>query len=200
MDKENAVQADLQNPKKRARTMKPTAPPRIGSRSKVQPSQVLSPKSSNSRTLPQSPIRPTMPTAHSNLAHPTSPLKTALPVTSTTTTLAGMVEKAKTTRAPSGRKTKPAKPPATVPDVSTASRAMPPPSRRPTVAKRIISHGSEASDATTGTVVTAAKGAKRPAGKSKVLGLGTAGRKPAIIPKEDVVPSTATRRVLRKRI
>ncbi|KAI9790146.1 MAG: hypothetical protein M1816_005346 [Peltula sp. TS41687] len=112
-DKENAVQMpeDLPIPKKRVKTTttntataaaianKNLAATRATSRTKAQPSQVLSPKSFNSRTLP--------PPAHSSLRGnhappppPPPPRGKKVPTMTTTTARvlsAGMVEKAKST-------------------------------------------------------------------------------------------------------
>jgi hypothetical protein len=73
-DKENE---DLSNPKKRTRGA-PVPPERTTS--KLEASQVLSPRSANSRTLPRSPIRSQMPPGKSQLARPVSPLKPTGPI------------------------------------------------------------------------------------------------------------------------
>lgn len=77
VDKENISEPakDIPNPKKRSKATK--AP----SRQVTNPSTVLSPKSANSRTLPQSPIRPTLGLPQkSHLTYPASPLKQFSPV------------------------------------------------------------------------------------------------------------------------
>ncbi|OCK75940.1 hypothetical protein K432DRAFT_385812 [Lepidopterella palustris CBS 459.81] len=88
-DKENAhVDHDLAMPKKRVKAnMVATQGPstannratRTASR-KIVPSQVLSPKSNNSRTLPRSPFKPSgvMSPTKSYLVRPTSPLKPSI--------------------------------------------------------------------------------------------------------------------------
>jgi hypothetical protein len=101
VDKENA---DIENPKKRARG--PVPAERTTSRNKVPASQVLSPRSANSRTLPGSPIRPTTP-GKAHLARPVSPLKPLPPAPpgGAAGILTNMFEKAKASRgAPAPRK------------------------------------------------------------------------------------------------
>jgi hypothetical protein len=96
MDQENE---DIENPRKRIRG--PPAPPeRTTSRAKLQPSQVLSPRSANSRALPVSPVRPANSPGKSYLARPLSPLKPKVPTPpgGAAGILTNMVEKAKTTR------------------------------------------------------------------------------------------------------
>jgi len=94
VDKENE---DIENPKKRARG--PVPAERTTSRNKVPTSQVLSPRSANSRTLPGSPIRPTTP-GKAYLSRPVSPLKPLPPVPpgGAAGILSNMVEKAKVGR------------------------------------------------------------------------------------------------------
>ncbi|KAL9088613.1 MAG: hypothetical protein Q9165_006133 [Trypethelium subeluteriae] len=104
-DKENEM-TNLAMPKKRAKNSGPSAPPARATRTasrKVNPSQVLSPKSNNSRTFPQSPMRPPPPPlAKSHLAKPVSPYKPASTVEAATASLAGLVnDKPKAPRAPS---------------------------------------------------------------------------------------------------
>jgi len=78
-DKEN-MNADLENPKKRSRiAAAPAAARAVRAVSrKLNPASVLSPKSHNSRTLPQSPIRPIPSSpAKSTLGRPASPAKSS---------------------------------------------------------------------------------------------------------------------------
>ena len=90
-DKENThADHDLMMPKKRAKATITAAqgPVTANSRAtrtasrKIVPSQVLSPKSNNSRTLPRSPFKSSgaMSPPKSHLARPTSPLKPSAPV------------------------------------------------------------------------------------------------------------------------
>ena len=76
-DKENAQEHSqpIPNPKKRTKANK------AESRQVTNPSTVLSPKSANSRTFPQSPIRPTLCSPQkSYLSRPVSPLKPISPI------------------------------------------------------------------------------------------------------------------------
>lgn len=219
-DQENAPPEDLPNPKKRAKVAAATARPknRATSRAKAQPSQVLSPKSSNSRTLPPSPVRPAGPAAN----HPVSPLKaaTAAPaVVLATSSLAGMVEQAKVTRTTSGRtiktSAKAAAAVAAATETGRRSRAVmpPPPAPAPAVKKgttttqRVASNTSTVSTATTGTVVV--KGRGRPKSKATTMATVAAAaattattREKKVTTKkmENAVAAPAPRRTLRKRL
>ncbi|PGH13073.1 hypothetical protein AJ79_03910 [Helicocarpus griseus UAMH5409] len=104
-DKENApfqdpVDVPLSNPKKRGANNAPASHPRV--LSQFAETNVLSPKSSNSRTFPQSPLRnitgksQQQQQQRGNGGCPSSPLKHASPIKSTGGGLAGMVENAKT--------------------------------------------------------------------------------------------------------
>ncbi|KAI9701997.1 MAG: hypothetical protein M1836_001341 [Candelina mexicana] len=203
-DKENALTEDLSLPKKRA---KPTASTRAASRTKIQPSQVLSPKSSNSRTLPHSPIRPVMSPSKSFLARPVSPLKPTAPAV---TALVGMVQKARTTRA-TGRKPTPAAPAtmAAAAAVTAAGgrvkrgagvRPLTTQAAAATVRDRAASNSSETSNATT-VVTTKSKRAvatkKIPAANKAVAVSATGKKVAASVAKIEGPP--AGRRVLRKR-
>ncbi|KAI9766561.1 MAG: hypothetical protein M1835_007169 [Candelina submexicana] len=203
-DKENALTEDLSLPKKRAKT---TASTRAASRTKIQPSQVLSPKSSNSRTLPHSPIRPVMSPSKSFLARPVSPLKPTAPAM---TALAGMVQKARTTRA-TGRKPTPAAP-ATMAAAAAvtaaggrvkrgaAVRPLTTQAAAATARDRAASNSSEISNATT-VVTTKSKKAvatKRAPAANKAVAVSATGKKVAAsVAKIEGPP--AGRRVLRKR-
>lgn len=201
MDKENAVYTeDLCNPKKRVKTAATTTrnpqANRATSRAKVQPSQVLSPKSYNSRTFPQSPFRA-----------PAPPPKPKMPVTAAVSGLGSMAEKAKVTRAPSGKKT--TKPTTKTTGGQDTARAIQPSANQRVAAavtnnnnnKRVISHSSEASDVTTATVVTKSKtGGGKIVGKGKGVGVSAAGgRKPAQAKEDNAAAAAPSRRVLRKR-
>ncbi|KAK2629487.1 hypothetical protein QTJ16_000307 [Diplocarpon rosae] len=100
LDKEND---DICNPSKRIRGPQI---PSARTTSKIPASQVLSPRSANSRTLLRSPIRPTSPTKPFP-APPTSQLKHAVPVTvgGAASILTSMVEKAKSGRGTSRKVT-----------------------------------------------------------------------------------------------
>lgn len=208
-DKENKAQfmEAIPNPKKRAK-MATTAK----SRQATNPSTVLSPKSANSRTLPQSPFRPELKSPQkSYFALPTSPLKPVSPIklvspakntaaaAAATANLASMVnEKMKPGRtkgaaaAAAGRK-------ATNP--TTTKAAVGRPKRDADVAKepedvRKVSNQSNVSSVSTGTtIVKNARKAPTAAAKKNDVGVRAVGKK--------VTAGTAMpppgRRVLRKR-
>ncbi|KAI9847183.1 MAG: hypothetical protein M1837_003046 [Sclerophora amabilis] len=188
-DKENSGQNELANPKKRAKpNPTSTAATRAASRSKMEPNQILSPKSSNSRTVPISPARRTPSPGKSDLVRRVSPFKQ---IATAKTALAGMVEKAKSTRAgkaavsaaPATKGKRGAQPAATTQKSQKLQR------------DRVISNSS---DASTGTVVTKPKTttARQAPEKAKAAGTTTRARKP---PLPKVEASTTTKRVLRKR-
>ena len=135
-DKENTPQYGLTVAKKRAKTTTAsTAATRATSRAKASPAQVLSPKSSNSRSLPHSPDRVPPSPSKSTLLRPTSPLKPAAAAAShagarTTRAIAGMVEKAKSTRAKAARK----RSPTTKPTTTTSSKNIRAPAKPPSEA------------------------------------------------------------------
>lgn len=202
-DKENNAQSveAIPNPKKRTK-MTTTAK----SRQATNPSAVLSPKSANSRTLPQSPIRPELKSPQkSYFAHPTSPLKPISPiklaspakaaVAAATATLASMVnEKAKPGRpkAAAGGK-------ATNPTITKAAIGRP--KRGVDVAKeaddvRKVSNQSTISTISTGTtIVKNARKAPAAAAKKNDVGVRAVGKKVAA---GTEMPPPG-RRVLRKR-
>ncbi|KAK2759003.1 hypothetical protein FQN54_003101 [Arachnomyces sp. PD_36] len=104
-DKENApstsdLNHSLSNPKKRTKPNANNGSTRNASHATRQESKILSPKSSNSRTFPQSPLRvsPQKP-SHSQqyISRPASPLKPGSPVkaANATANLAGMVDNAR---------------------------------------------------------------------------------------------------------
>jgi hypothetical protein len=142
VDKENE---DIENPKKRARG--PVPAERTTSKNKVPASQVLSPRSANSRTLPGSPIRPTT-QGKPYLSRPVSPLKPLPPAPpgGAAGILSNMVEKAKVGRGPAAAR-KVTETPATGGIGRGRRTAAPPPP--PKVGRgRAISDTSEGSNAT----------------------------------------------------
>ena len=202
-DKENNVQSmeAIPNPKKR--TKMTTA---AKSRQATNPSTVLSPKSANSRTLPQSPIRPELKSAQKlYLTHPTSPLKPVSPIklaspakaaaAAATAHLASMVnEKAKPGRPKTAAGRKASNP-------TTTKTAGGRPKRGVDVVKepedvRKVSNQSNVSSISTGTTIVK-NGRKAPtaATKKNEVGVRAVGKK--------VTAATAMpppgRRVLRKR-
>lgn len=211
-DKENEV-AGLPMPKKRAKASGPSAPSapparatRTASR-KVNPSQVLSPKSNNSRTLPQSPMRPPpLSLPKSQLARPISPYKSAASVEAATASLAELVsEKPKAPRAASRQ----AKTGAAAPKTTGAGRGRKAAPKAPQAAAGHVrsSDGSNASDASAGTtIVHKQKVEKKPPAKKGIatrVAATTAAAKKAATARAKTETTTAApaggRRVLRKR-
>ncbi|KAN0098958.1 Nbl1 / Borealin N terminal domain containing protein [Hyaloscypha variabilis] len=198
VDKENE---DIENPKKRARG--PIVPTRTTSREKLQPSQVLSPRSANSRSMPRSPIRAAVPPARSQLARPVSPLKPVAPTPAggAAGILTNMVEKAKTTRAVGTRKGT---------DTSTSTNTSTGAGRgkrtAPAAPAPKIGRGraiSDTSDSSTTTVVRKPVPAKKAAPEKEkktvmttIKGMGSQKKLPASKPA--AAPTTGGR-VLRKR-
>jgi hypothetical protein len=196
IDKENE---DIENPKKRVRGA-PAPPQRVASRSQIQPSQVLSPRSANSRTLPRSPIRQAPP-MKSGLARPVSPLKPTAPVPSggAAGILTNMVEKAKATRGAGARKAAEPKVATTAAGRGKRTAAAPPPVTR--TARGRASTISDSSEGSNTTVVRKPVAAKKEPVKRTVMGtlrgMGGATKK-AVAAKPTTTTTTGTR-VLRKR-
>ena len=174
-------------------------------RQATNPSTVLSPKSANSRTLPQSPIRIELKSPQkAHFALPTSPLKTISPIklaspakaaaAAATADLASMVnEKAKPGRpkAAGGRK-------ATNPTTTKAAAVRP--KRGVAVAKetedvRKVSNQSNISAISTGTTIVKNTRKAASAAKKDTIGVRAAGKK---VTASTAMPPPA-RRVLRKR-
>ena len=202
-DKENNAQSmeAIPNPKKRTKLT--TA---AKSRQATNPSTVLSPKSANSRTLPQSPIRPELKSPQKlYFTHPTSPLKPVSPIklaspakaaaAAATVNLAGMVnEKAKPGRPKTvaGRK-------ASNPTTTKAAGGRP--KRGADVVKepedvRKVSNQSNVSSISTGTTIVK-NGRKAPttATKKNDVGVRAVGKKVTAA----IAMPPPGRRVLRKR-
>ncbi|KAI6087865.1 Borealin N terminal-domain-containing protein [Hypoxylon rubiginosum] len=210
-DKEN--QDAVENPKKRVR-----GAPAAAESAPVQPGQILSPTSSNTRIVPRE--RPASPTK-SMISRPASPLKG--PPKASQNILSSMVEKAKGTRPAVGtRKTTTSSTASSNmgPPTTTRTRQAAAPSRPPTAAstrgRRKVSATSEASDGSTATVVKkttatraaasrpasrAAKPAAPPPAKRTVMStLKSATTKKPPASKATATPaSTGTGRTLRKR-
>jgi hypothetical protein len=190
-DKENE---DIENPKKRARA--PIPGERTTSKNKVPASQVLSPRSANSRTLPGSPIRRTTP-RKAHLSRPVSPLKPLPPAPpgGPAGILTNMVEKAKASRGPTQVR-KGAETPAAG-GIGRGKRTGPPPAQPRVGRGRAASASSDGSSTTiVRKPVAAAKKAAPPPKKSvmsTIKGIGGGSRKAT-------ATKTATAgRVLRKR-
>jgi hypothetical protein len=176
-DKENAG-ADLDLPKKRARTANNTLKPSGAAQTrpvsrKVDPSKVLSPKSHNSRTYPQSPVKPFSP-AKSALARPVSPIKPGT-VAAATASLASLVSNTSTKTGSIRGK------------LARANMAPPPvPAKR----GRPASQSSQTSDSSAQTTIVKRPGVVRKA-VSKATGMTAAatGRTKAVGRKEIPAPS-----------
>ena len=169
------------------------------------PSTVLSPKSANSRTLPQSPIRPGLGSPQkSYISRPASPLKPYSPVKAAspakaaaavaTAALASMlnekpnVGRPKTATGPKATSTKKAKAQGTRNKRGAENAQEPEDSRK-------VSNSSNTSSASTGTTIVK-NSRKAPAGvKKNELGVRATGKKVAAAAEG---PATG-RRVLRKR-
>ena len=202
-DKENNAQSveAIPNPKKRTK-INGTAK----SRQVTNPSTVLSPKSANSRTLPQSPIRPDLKSPQKLYsAHATSPLKSISPVklaspakaaaAAATVDLASMVnEKAKPGRPKAATGRKASNPTAT----KTAGGR---PKRGVDVVKepedvRKVSNQSNISSVSTGTtIVKNTRRAPVTAVKKNDIGVRAVGKK---VNASAAIPPPG-RRILRKR-
>ncbi|KAL9124704.1 MAG: hypothetical protein Q9217_005988 [Psora testacea] len=187
--KENiAIHEDLiANPKKRTKVAQNAA-----TRQPPNPSTVLSPKSANSRTLPQSPVRPTLGSPQKSFnSHPASPLKPmVLPAKIATASLTSMVtEKAKPGRPKAGAGKTAAK-------RAAASRKKPEAERKvDSEGLRTVSSTSNSSAMSTGTTIV--KNVKKGPSTTAKKGMGgkAAGKKVPVAPDAPA----AGRRVLRKR-
>lgn len=198
-DKENE---DIENPKKRPRDQPPMPPARTTS--KLAASQVLSPRSANSRTLPQSPIRSIVP-QKSFLARPVSPLKPIVPSHGKAADIvASMVEKARRGAAATRKITAVKEPASTATGAGRGRRTPAPAATRPAIGKGRASTTSESSDASSSTVVkkpVAAPAKKAPVKKtvmSTLKGMGSQRKIPATT-KTATATAPAGGRVLRKR-
>ncbi|KAH8674689.1 Borealin N terminal-domain-containing protein [Tricladium varicosporioides] len=197
LDKENE---DIENPKKRLRGG-PAPPTRTVSRGQVKPSQVLSPRSANSQTLPRSPIRPTILPTKSALARPVSPLKPRAPLPSggAAGILTNMVEKAKGTRgAATKRATETKTASASAAGVGRGRRAAAP-APAPKVGRGRASTISDLSDSSNTTVIRKPVAKKEPAKRtvmSTLKGMGGASKK---APTARPATAMSGTRVLRKR-
>lgn len=177
----------IPNPKKRTKVAE-----NADSRRAPNPSTVLSPKSANSRTLPQSPIRPNLGSPQkSNTSRPASPLK---PIASTgktatvaaTAALASMI----------GEKTKTGRPKAAVGKQAGARQTKrQPDTNQEMEGLRTVSSTSNSSAMSTGTTIV--RTAKKPPAPNNKKGAGTkaTGKK---IAAASEAPAQG-RRVLRKR-
>ncbi|MCJ1388098.1 hypothetical protein MMC18_000942 [Xylographa bjoerkii] len=205
-DKENALDMDqpIPNPKKRTKIAET-----IPSRQVTNPSTVLSPKSSNSRTLPHSPIRP--PFGSPQKSYPSRPVSTLKPISpskanssakaaaiTATTNLANLVgEKLKPGRVGAKTSRKASKPVIEPKTTNTRSRRG---AANVIIAEsRTASSSSNYSGTSTGTTVVKANAKAPPVSKTSVkkgVGISAAGKK---VTTAKVEAPAASRRVLRKR-
>lgn len=186
-DQENE---ELENPKKRTKTTGAAGVgPSAASKRVPNASTILSPKSNNSRTLPQSPVRPPFGVpAKGFTSRPASPLKPAIvnasPVRVVTVMKAAVA--AAPTRATRGK-------------AAAVTKAI-----GAKAETRTVSGSSNASTGTTGTTVVRRTTARAPATGSKTTAATANKRAPAAKAKTEKAAAeagagTGTRRVLRKR-
>lgn len=169
----------------------------------IHPSQILSPKSSNSHIQPKFPAARPTELGKAQLARPVSPLKPGSPAkpSGAAGLFNSMVDRAKSTRAGGARKA--AVPPLSAPPPTTAAgrgaRKAPVPKAPTRAARARASDASESSAASSGTViVTKPAPAKKAPAKRTVMSTikGIGGGKKAPAPKATV---PAAGRVLRTR-
>ncbi|QDS68375.1 hypothetical protein FKW77_010742 [Venturia effusa] len=203
-DKENGIDV----PKKRSKTTQTGGPVRAArTASRLDASKVLSPKSHNSRQLPQSPFKRDSPgkalsPGKSYLARPVSPVKpgTVAAATASLANIVGPVEKAR----PVGRA---GVKQSTVATGSVRGRGRPPTAMAPPPVPPKTGHrraASDTSDTSTGTTVVKTKRtvAKKGVVGKVTSGIATAAHKRTASKKEPVPAPSATGaggRVLRAR-
>ena len=215
-DKENThTDHDLMMPKKRAKATITAAqgPVTANSRAtrtasrKIVPSQVLSPKSNNSRTLPRSPFKSSgaMSPPKSYLARPTSPLKPSVPVIPVVEKPVARTGRTASRQARGGPTIVPSA--ATGRGKGTVTAAAGAAAITKVDGRGRGSDGSSASDSSAGTTIITKKttgqvlGARAArAATGKGVAAGTAGRKAAAAKaKENAEPTGTGGRVLRAR-
>ena len=203
VDKENMSEPakDIPNPKKRSKATK--AP----SRQVTNPPTVLSPKSANSRTLPQSPIRPTLGSPQkSHLLYPTSPLKQFSPVktgspakaaaAAATANLAAMVvDKPKTGRSKAGVNRKPTNPSTAAKGGTVRAKCGVIPAQEPETMRNVSNTSNISSTSNATTVVKNARKAPTNTSRKNDIGVRAVGKKLAA----GAEAPPPGRRVLRKR-
>ncbi|RAL04630.1 uncharacterized protein BO80DRAFT_373966 [Aspergillus ibericus CBS 121593] len=164
-DKENAPAAGesldvLKNPKRRGKPGAAAGTSRVVSQEmRGADYRILSPKTSNSRTYPQSPLRasPEKPTNSSYLARPMSPLKPSSPLKSTSASIPGMANNAriqpmKSASASIRDNRPPSQAKRPVSRAATGTKAMRSPLPRPAT-RQLERRGSVSSSASSGTTV-----------------------------------------------
>ncbi|KAE9984751.1 hypothetical protein EG327_004888 [Venturia inaequalis] len=203
-DKENGIEI----PKKRSKAAQTGGPVRaVRTASRLDPSKVLSPKSHNSRQLPQSPFKRDSPgkplsPGKSYLARPVSPVKPGT-VAAATASLANLVAPAERTR-PAGRT---AAKQTAVATGSVRERGRPPVAMAPPAVPPKTGRGraaSDTSDTSTGTTVVKTKRTvvKKTVVRKVASGVATGAHKRTVSKKESIPAPSATGaggRVLRAR-
>ena len=202
-DKENTSESahEIPNPKKRSKATK--AP----SRQVTNPSTVLSPKSANSRPLPQSPTRPALGSPQkSYLSHAVSPLKPfpqvkqvspakAAAAAATADLAAMMDEKPKIGRPKVGAGRKATNPPIATKGGTLRSKRGAAPAHEPEDVRKVSNTSNLSSASNTTTIVKNSKKGSTVTRKKNEVGVGALGRKVAA---GSEAPRPG-RRVLRKR-
>ncbi|KAI9838642.1 MAG: hypothetical protein M1819_004956 [Sarea resinae] len=209
-NKENA-QNELSMPKKRTKTAaNPPAPKRAASKAKLPHSEILSPKNSNSQTLPRSPFKAAGSPERMAVPRPApSPVKASGSVNAAaaaTKALAGVAGKAARTTRTTTRKAAPAAPaPATTATARGKRATHAAPAKETKTTNRTASNSSQTSTSSTGTTVVA-KTRKAPALKkapstaaARKTAAGGAAAKKAASAAAKPDPQPTGRRVLRKR-
>jgi hypothetical protein len=200
-DKENTAGdiPNIPNPKKRTKFAKGP------SRQVTNPSTVLSPKSANSRTLPQSPIRPALCSLQKLYnSHPASPLKQLSPIkiaspakvvtaTATASLASTMGEKSKAGRSKAAISRTGSNPTTTKAGTTRAKRGAGP-AHEPEDVRKASNTSNVSSVSIETTIVSNAKKAPTRASRKKDVGVRAVGKKVA-----GVEAPAPVRRVLRKR-
>jgi hypothetical protein len=213
-DKENN-NIDIDMPKKRTKTVagSSSAAPavrggRATSRKVVDPSKVLSPKSHNSRQLPQPPLKAPSSPGKSYLARPVSPVKPGSTATTATASLASMVGPAEASRRAPRTATRQGQTATAASAAPTGSlrgkrgAAAAPPVPQKQGRGRAISNSSDNSNTSVGTTIVTKKAAPARKGlMGKMTGMASAAGKRATAKREIPAPSAGGTggRVLRAR-
>lgn len=201
VDKENVSESvhNIPNPKKRTKAARGL------SRQVTNPSTVLSPKSANSRTLPQSPVRPNLgPPPKSNLSQPVSPFKPLPPkvaspakaaAAAATANLAVMVgDKPRAGRPKAGTGRKATNPEPAVKGGTVRAKRGAVPAQGPDDVRK-VSNTSNISSASNATIIRNGRRALPAGGRKNDVGVRAVGKK--VTAGSEAPPPG--RRVLRKR-
>ncbi|PYH93941.1 hypothetical protein BO71DRAFT_399281 [Aspergillus ellipticus CBS 707.79] len=229
-DKENAPAAGesldvLKNPKRRGPGAAAGTSRVVSQEMRGADYRILSPKTSNSRTYPQSPLRasPEKPINSSYLSRPMSPLKPSSPLKSTSATVPGLIRTVKGAPASTKDNRPPSQAKRPISRAATGTKTLRSPLPRPAT-RQLERRGSVSSSASSGTTV--AKPTKTGTGARKATTASTssattkrttvarsqtasaaakrnttsATTKRAPTPAGGDAPTTTGRRVLRKRV